>query len=64
MGSSATEELWDQPEHFRRTDKNHLGLERGERRGAEELMVSQPFSWGYNQDTVPCLGCWLPSFSL
>lgn len=25
--------LWDQPEHFRGTGKNHLGLERGKQSG-------------------------------
>lgn len=38
---------WGQPEHFR-TNKNCLGLERGEQSAVEELMASQPFLWGYN----------------
>ena len=50
-------QLWDQPEHFRGTNKNHLGLERGEQSGAEELMASYPFLWVYNQGMVPWLGC-------
>lgn len=37
-------QLWDQPEHFRGTNKNRLGLERGEQSRVEELMASHPFS--------------------
>lgn len=43
--------LWGQPECFR-TNKNCLGLERGEQSGEEELMASHPFLWGYNQGMV------------
>lgn len=55
---------WDQPEHFRGTKKNCLGLERGEQSAVEELMASHPFLWSSNQGMVPWLGCQLPGFSL
>lgn len=49
--------LHDQPQHFRGTNKNCLGLARDEQPGVEELVASPPFLWGYGQGMVPWLCC-------